>query len=1419
MAPTFRAMECWRNDFLLLLQMNNTQLKRIEAQAASTRKWVIVGIIITCFIVTGIGIWQMISVPRLTDLRGREKLLRQVATAAQSIPPDLINQLSFSPDDRENLVYQRISQFLRVTANEMRITGIFLVTLRDGKFIVGPESYPVGDKNASIPGDEYLEPPNELGLVFKTGLPLFTPKPYRDEFGEFITVYMPIADPTSGHVSFALCADLDLKLWNHLRQLSWRIPLVFTLVILALLATGGFVLVRRPPSHMVLTMPWHLRYAEVILCALIMTVLTCAMTWRIHYTERLAREAMFGAFAQQRASALIQELFSIRSRKIELRAYFSIYDTITWDSFSTFSSRFEEHPVIQTALWIPTVTQEAREQFERDARLAESPDFTIWRWEQGRQVTNINNSTIHPIRYIMPFTETTNKNLGYDCGSDPRFQIALFESFQNNLGVMSDPVSLFSEGSIQHSLVTFWPVSINNQSGAVAFVLSPKALIDTSMNQAVNLENEVLIADLFRLDEADSPIFLATSTASVQQTPRKWTEFDKSLQMKTFLFFYGKTYGVMFHPMLAWESANPLVYGLYAGIFGGALTLLLSAFLLLLCNYRIRLEHGIRRRTSELKESNDQMKSILKSIQVTVIIADKDGNVLDVDSPTGGFMLTPVEGSSSYERICTVLKCTRRHSPTDCQEGTPLCSNCILFRTIQNVAATGDSIYDSFLKIEADAEDGLEPDVHYLRFGAAPVMLDGERRVVVALYDITIWHRTEQLYSTLFKEMRYGFVLTEPVYTQGDAPADFRFTEVNPAFKTLFGRAPDEVIGQTFRAVHPDIPDSFINLLSHTLKTGDTASFDHYLRDLERYYEGTIFRPMDGAVAIIVTDVSSRKKAETRARAAAKETAQLLQESENTRMEIAHSLDQKNRAEQALIFEKTLLYVLMKNQPDRISFKDSELRFIRISDEQAKAFSLESPAEAIGKTEQELMPGQAAWKNTEQEKWILKTGEPVLAQIEKGIGAGRRPFWTSTSKVPIHDTEGRIFGLIVITRDISQEMEMQLQIQQTSKMDAIGRLVGGIVHDFNNNLQVILGYSEILLGELTPEDPHCADVKGIQDAAQRGRVLTRQLLDSSRHHSAGMQKIDINALLTSSEKMLKPLLGDQIDIFVSLGDSTMPVMADRDQIENVIINLAVNARDAMLPKGGKLTLQTHIDTFNNGDNLGKDIKPGTFVCISVIDTGSGIHPDVLPHLFEPFFTTKGAGKGTGLGLFTCYGIAKQHGGWINIYSEIGHGTAFKIYLPICLDDDLDVPLPEKVVETAHVIADADKTILVVEDDPNVRSLAVSVLRKAGYTLFVCESYEQAVECFAKEKDRIDLLFSDIMLGTGNGIDLACELQQQRTDLPVLLCSGYTDDTVHWPLIQEKGFGFLPKPYPITNLLTAIRGVFAPPDSETQGASK
>ena len=285
--------------------------------------------------------------------------------------------------------------------------------------------------------------------------------------------------------------------------------------------------------------------------------------------------------------------------------------------------------------------------------------------------------------------------------------------------------------------------------------------------------------------------------------------------------------------------------------------------------------------------------------------------------------------------------------------------------------------------------------------------------------------------------------------------------------------------------------------------------------------------------------------------------------------------------------------------------------------------------------------------------------------------------------------------------------------------------------------------------------------------------------------------------------MLHRLIGEDIGISTSLHPHLRTISADRVTIEQVIMNLAINARDAM-PRGGKLSIRTeNVKIDEEYCQSVPEARPGDFVRFSITDTGEGMNAETVQRIFEPFFSTKGAGKGTGLGLSVVYGIVQQHGGWINVYSEPGHGTTFKVYFPAQKEKE-EVVLKEKIPVTD--LQGKNERILLVEDEKNVREFVSKALAQCGYTLFVAEHSQQALDLFNRENGRFDLIFSDVVLPDKNGIELAETLRSMKKDIRILLSSGYTDHKSQWPLIQEKGYRFLQKPYTLTELLTVLRDV-------------
>jgi PAS domain S-box-containing protein len=402
-------------------------------------------------------------------------------------------------------------------------------------------------------------------------------------------------------------------------------------------------------------------------------------------------------------------------------------------------------------------------------------------------------------------------------------------------------------------------------------------------------------------------------------------------------------------------------------------------------------------------------------------------------------------------------------------------------------------------------------------------------------------------------------------------------------------------------------------------------------------------------------------------------------------------------------------------------------------------------------------------------------------------------------------------GIQAIVRDVSERNRLESQLRQSQKLEAVGRLAGGVAHDFNNLLTVILGHSDLAITTLSPNDRLRRDLEDIREAGARAAVLTSQLLAFSRKQVLQPKVLDCNTAIANMTKMLGRLISSNIDLVTKCEAELWRAKVDPGQFDQVILNLALNARDAM-PLGGKLIVETANRRFEGEQFTGQQqIPPGHYVLLAVSDTGCGMDAETRSHLFEPFFTTKTLGKGTGLGLSTVYGIVRQSGGHIAVYSEPGHGTSVKVYLP-------------RVVGAGEVAGPAEdgaplpvgtETILIAEDEDRVRSLAVAVLAQQGYTVIeACDGQEAlalAMECDGE----IHLLLTDVVMPKMSGKDLADEMRRARPGLKVLLCSGYTGDTVMQQGVLDATTPFLQKPFTLRSLAVAVRQAL---DAGAGGAS-
>ena len=376
---------------------------------------------------------------------------------------------------------------------------------------------------------------------------------------------------------------------------------------------------------------------------------------------------------------------------------------------------------------------------------------------------------------------------------------------------------------------------------------------------------------------------------------------------------------------------------------------------------------------------------------------------------------------------------------------------------------------------------------------------------------------------------------------------------------------------------------------------------------------------------------------------------------------------------------------------------------------------------------------------------------------------------------------------------------LEKQLRMAQKMEAIGQLAGGVAHDFNNLLQVITGHTDLAMAGLEPGTTLYRDLTEISRASERAARLVSQLLAFSRRQLLRLESLDLNAVIADILHMVERTIGEHVTLHCLPGRELGSIRADRGMMEQIVVNLCVNARDAM-PSGGTLTIETENVRFDPSYCENHNwAKPGRYVLLSVTDTGCGMSLDTLSHVFEPFFTTKEFGRGTGLGLATVYGIVKQHDGLIHVYSEVGKGTTFKVYMPIVeraaasIGTKVTGPVPE-----------GSETILVAEDDSMVRDLARQVLERAGYSVILAEDGVQAVAQFRKHRDEIHLLLLDVVMPNLGGKDARAQILQEGGNLPVLFSSGYSENAVHANFVLKEGIPLIQKPYRSEELLRAVR---------------
>ncbi len=629
-----------------------------------------------------------------------------------------------------------------------------------------------------------------------------------------------------------------------------------------------------------------------------------------------------------------------------------------------------------------------------------------------------------------------------------------------------------------------------------------------------------------------------------------------------------------------------------------------------------------------------------------------------------------------------------------------------------------------------------------------------------SILDITERKQTEEALRTKTQELDRYFSASPDLLCIADTQGFFR--RLNPEWEKALGWALDELEGRRFLDfVHPDDLESTLEALSQLVAQRDLPRFVNRYRRKDGTYRWLEWRsyPKGDLIYAVARDITERKR------------------DEDTLRKLTRAVEQSP----ALI--------MITDATGRIEYVNPKFT-------EATGFT---PEEAIGQTARILKSGKTPLE-VYQELWrTLLAGREWSGEILNRTKKGDLR-WFSARISPLRGPDDAITHFIAVQQDISEKRSLEQQLRQSQKMEAVGRLAGGVAHDFNNLLGVILGYAELLLRGADPSDATTRRVDQIYKAAERAAGLTRQLLAFSRKQVLEPKVVSLNAIVEDTEKLLRRLMGEDVEMIVSREPRLDLVKADPGQIGQVLINLAVNARDAM-PQGGHLVIETANVVLDEAyAQCHAGVSAGPHVLVAVSDTGVGMDPETRSRVFEPFFTTKPQGKGTGLGLSTVYGIVQQSSGHVTVYSELGTGSTFKVYLPRV--EQYATPVP--ATRAREPFPTGTETILLVEDEASLRAIIGETLSDAGYTVIEAGSPQQARALADARVESIDLLVTDVIMPEMNGRELARVLVAGRPRMKVLFMSGYTDDAILQHGVLEPGIAFLGKPFTAEALARKVR---------------
>jgi len=1072
---------------------------------------------------------------------------------------------------------------------------------------------------------------------------------------------------------------------------------------------------------------------------------------------------------------------ALQTHLIDLDALHRFYDAsvrVDRREFNKFvAPTLKMRPGVQAFEWIPRVPQAERVRFEAEARRDGLRGYQFYQLDaKGNHVPVKPREYYYPVYYVAPLAGN-EPAVGFDLGSNPARLAALEHARDTGQPTATERITLVQETGTQAGFLIYIPVYRREMPTATVaqrrlalrgFALGVFRAGDTIKDATRLLPEKGLLTELLDLSAPADDRLLYRTVREPRHLHTSWWK-DWLIPAVTLRYTHPFTFGgrqwqvdIVGSPAYMQEHIF-LSYWLIPPI-GIGLTLLLALYLGTLVSHKERAEILVAERTAALTKTTNMLGLILESIPVRVFWKDKESRYMGCNSlfARDAGLSDPQQliGHDDFDMGWREQAELYRADDRQVME-----SRCSKLNVVEpQTTPTGDKIWLNTSKVPLQ-------------------MPSGEVFGILGVYeDITEGKRAEEALQQ--SEAKYRLLVSQIPAMVFRGYGDWSVDPLDDKVEVLTGYSKEDFEKRRVKwrdLIPAEDLDYATGVFIEALKTTRSYVREHRLRRKNGEIiwvqcRGEIFCDAQGKVDYISG--------------------------------VSFDVTQRRQAEEAVRESERFLADIFTSIQDGIIILDTDFTILRTNPIVERWFAHALPL--VGKKCYQAFHGGREPCDFCSYRETLETGKVGYKAAPRMDQDGAEAGWIEIFTFPIAGMgTGKAAGVVEYVRDITarQQAEEALrrseeQLRQAVKIEAVGRLAGGVAHDFNNILTAITGYCDLLLTNEDLQDPVRQDVQHILAAGQQAASLTRQLLAFSRKQVLQPQRLDLNRVVDNLDKMLRRIIGEDMELVTVLGAELGTVMADPGQIEQVIINLAVNARDAM-PRGGKLTIETaNADLDEAYTQRRVEVQPGPYVMLAVSDTGVGLAKETQERIFEPFFTTKELGKGTGLGLSTVYGIIKQSGGYIWVYSEPGQGTTFKIYLP-------KFDTPGEAAEVSQVPERCEwgtETILLVEDEELVRRVTSRILARHGYTILEAASGPDALAVSRDYAGPIHLTLTDVVMPGMSGQELAEKLTSQRPEMKVLFMSGYTENTIIHHGVVDPGIAFIQKPFRYDPLARKIREV-------------